>query len=205
LRYSPFAFRSSTECDILDQPFEALSGESRTANGERRRTTDMSTLQIVPMTEQHWPAVREIFAQGIATGNATFETIVPEWAEWDARHLPTCRLLALRDDEVLGWAALCPVSLRQAYRGVAEVSVYIAESARGTGVGSALLASLIAESEHNSIWTLQATIFAENPISIHLHEKTGFRIVGRRERIGCLHGRWLDTVLLERRSEVVGR
>lgn len=165
----------------------------------------MSTWQIVPMTEQHWPAVREIFAQGIATGNATFETIVPEWPGWNARHLPTCRLVALRDGAVLGWAALSPVSVRHVYRGVAEVSVYIAESARGKGVGSALLASLIAESERNGIWTLQAGILAENSVSIHLHENAGFRIVGRRERIGCLHGRWLDTVLLERRSEVVER
>ena len=188
----------------MDQPFEALSGKRRKANGEQRRTTDMSTLQIVPMTEQHWPAVREIFAQGIATGNATFETIVPSWEEWDSRHWPTCRLVALRDGEVLGWAALSPVSVRQVYRGVAEVSVYIDESARCKGVGSALLDALIAESERNGIWTLQATIFAENPISIHLHEKAGFRIVGRRERIGCLHGRWLDTVLMERRSGVAG-
>ena len=164
----------------------------------------MGTLQIIPMTEQHWPAVREIFAQGIAAGNATFETIVPEWAEWDSRHLPTCRLVAVRDTEVLGWAALSPVSIRQVYRGVAEVSVYIAENARGQGIGSALLEALIIESERNGIWMLQAVIHASNAISIHLHEKAGFRIVGTRERIGCLHGRWLDTVLMERRSSIVG-
>jgi len=164
----------------------------------------MSNLQIAPMTEQHWPAVREIFAQGIATGNATFETSVLEWAEWDSRHLPTCRLVALHDGEVLGWAALSPVSVRQVYRGVAEVSVYIAEHARGRGIGAALLAALIAESERNGIWTLQAVIHAENAISIRLHQKAGFRIVGTRERIGCIHGRWLDTVLMERRSSIVG-
>ena len=164
----------------------------------------MNAARILPMTEQHWPAMRDIFAQGIAAGNATFETAVPEWAEWDTRHLSTCRLVALAGDEVLGWAALSPVSVRQVYRGVAEVSVYIAESARGQGIGLTLLEALVAESERNSIWTLQAVIHASNSISIHLHEKAGFRIVGTRERIGCLHGRWLDTVLMERRSPVVG-
>ncbi len=165
----------------------------------------MSTFQIAPMTEQHWPAVREIFAEGIATGNATFETVVPSWDEWHSRHLPTSRLVALRDGQVLGWAALSPVSVRQVYGGVAEVSVYIAESARNQGIGLALLKALITESERNGIWTLQAVIHANNAISIHLHEKAGFRIVGTRERIGCLHGRWLDTVLMERRSLIVGR
>jgi len=164
----------------------------------------MNAVRILPMTEQHWLAVREIFAQGIAAGNATFETVVPEWPEWDTRHLPTCRLIAIRNGEVLGWAALSPVSVRQVYRGVAEVSVYIAESARGQGIGSALLKALITESERNGIWTLQAVIHASNSISIHLHQKAGFRVVGTRERIGWLHGRWLDTVLMERRSRVVG-
>ena len=181
-----------------------ISDGSVLAKGERRMAIDMSTLQITPMTEGHWPAVREIFAQGIATGNATFETVVPEWAEWDARHLPTCRLVALRDGEGLGWAALSPVSVRQVYCGVAEVSVYIAESARGQGIGWALLEALITESERNRIWTLQAVIHASNSMSIHVHQKAGFRVVGTRERIGCLHGRWLDTVLMERRSRVVG-
>lgn len=164
----------------------------------------MSSLQIQCMTERHWPAVREIFAQGIATGTATFETTVPSWEEWDSRHLPTCRLVALRNGEALGWAALSPVSVRHVYRGVAEVSVYIAESARGQGIGVALLEALIAESERNGIWTLQAVIHASNSISIRTHEKAGFRTVGTRERIGCLHGRWLDTVLMERRSRIVG-
>jgi L-amino acid N-acyltransferase YncA len=159
--------------------------------------------EIRTMTEQHWPAVREIFAQGIATGNATFETSVPSWQEWDARHLPTCRLVAVRGGEVLGWAALSPVSVRPVYRGVAEVSVYIAESARGQGLGAALLEAQVADSERNGIWTLQAVIHASNAISIHLHQNAGFRMVGTRERIGCLHGRWLDTVLMERRSTVV--
>src|SRR5579864_3076212 len=161
-------------------------------------------LDIVAMEEEHWDAMREIYAQGIATGNATFETTVPSWEEWHARHLPTCRLLARRGHEVVGWAALTPVSTRHVYRGVAEVSVYIAERAQGQGIGSALLDALIRESERNGIWTLQAGILAENVVSIHLHEKAGFRIVGRRERIGCLDGNWRDTVLMERRSLEVG-
>ncbi len=163
----------------------------------------MSNPEIVPMTGQHWDAVRAIFAQGIATGDATFETTVPSWQDWEARHLSSCRLVAIREGEVLGWAALSPVSVRQVYRGVSEVSVYIADNARGQKIGTALLEALVAESERNGIWTLQAGIFSENVASIRLHEKLGFRIVGTRERIGCLHGRWRDTVLMERRSKVV--
>jgi phosphinothricin acetyltransferase len=161
-------------------------------------------MNITPMSEAHWAAVREIYAQGIATRNATFETALPDWAEWDARHLSMCRLVALRGDEVVGWAALSAVSSREIYRGVAEVSVYVANRAQGKGIGSALLASLIAGSERNGIWTLQAGILAENDASIHLHEKAGFRIVGCREKIGRLDGQWRDTVLMERRSTVVG-
>jgi len=156
------------------------------------------------MTEQHWNAVREIYAQGIATRNATFETTVPTWQEWEDHHLPICRLVAKSGDEILGWAALSAVSGRQVYRGVAEVSVYTAEGVRGRGIGSALLATLVADSERNGIWTLQAGILAENAVSIHLHEKAGFRVIGTRERIGCLDGRWRDTVLMERRSSLIG-
>ncbi len=159
---------------------------------------------ILPMTENHWDAVRQIYWEGIATGKATFEASVPEWAEWDTRHLPTCRLVASSGDGVLGWAALSRVSSRQVYRGVAEVSIYIAERARGRGVGAALLTALITESERNGIWTLQAGIFAENTTSIRLHQRAGFRTVGTRERIACLKGIWRDTVLMERRSRIVG-
>jgi phosphinothricin acetyltransferase len=161
-------------------------------------------MNITPMSEAHWAAVREIYAQGIATRNATFETALPDWAEWDARHLSMCRLVALRGDEVVGWAALSAVSSREVYRGVAEVSVYVADGAQGKGIGSALLSALVAESERMGIWTLQAGILAENDASIHLHEKAGFRIVGCREKIGRLDGQWRDTVLMERRSTVVG-
>jgi phosphinothricin acetyltransferase len=157
---------------------------------------------IVPMREKHWDAVRQIYSEGIATGKATFEESVPDWTEWNARHLPTCRLIARSGDAVLGWAALSRVSSREVYKGVAEVSIYIAE--RGRGAGAALLTALIAESERNGIWTLQAGIFAENATSIRLHQRAGFRIVGTRERIACLNGTWRDTVLMERRSKIAG-
>jgi L-amino acid N-acyltransferase YncA len=164
----------------------------------------MPTCDIVPMTEQHWEAVREIYEQGIATGNATFETSLPDWKEWNERHLPTCRLAALADGKVLGWAALSRVSSRRVYKGVAEVSIYVADEARGRGIGRKLLSALVEASEQNGIWTLQAGILAENVVSIGLHQRAGFRIVGTRERIGCRDGRWRDTVLMERRSVVVG-
>jgi L-amino acid N-acyltransferase YncA len=167
----------------------------------------MSNLQgceIGPMTPEHWETVRKIYQEGIATGNATFETSVPEWEEWDKRHLPSCRLVARADNKVLGWAALSPVSSRCVYGGVAEVSIYVAEDARGQGIGRRLLAALVEASEQNGIWTLQAGIFPENAASIQLHQQAGFRIVGRRERIGRMDGRWRDTVLMERRSAVVG-
>ncbi|WP_201978998.1 GNAT family N-acetyltransferase [Hymenobacter rubidus] len=162
-------------------------------------------MNIVPMTPAHWPAVCAIYAEGIATGNATFTTDLPTWADWDAAHLAVCRLVAVDENgAVLGWAALSPVSGRCVYAGVAEVSVYIGEAARGQGVGRALLAALAAESERQGLWTLQAGIFPENAASLRLHEAQGFRQVGRRERIGQMRGQWRDTLLLERRSAVVG-
>ena len=161
----------------------------------------------LPLTAAHWPAVCTIYTEGLATGNATFATEAPTWEEWDASHLGACRLVAVADDapgQVLGWAALSPVSSRCVYGGVAEVSVYVAAAARGQGVGRALLAALVAESEHQGLWTLQAGIFPENTASVQLHESAGFRLVGRRERIGQLRGIWRDTLLLERRSTLVG-
>jgi phosphinothricin acetyltransferase len=162
-------------------------------------------MSIIPLTADHWAAVRAIYAEGIATGNATFTTEPPTWEAWDTSHLPTCRLVAAdADGRVLGWAALSPVSSRCVYAGVAEVSVYVAENARGQGVGRQLLGALVAESEQLGLWTLQAGIFPENAASVRLHEAAGFRPVGRRERISQLHGVWRDTLLLERRSTVVG-
>ncbi len=151
-----------------------------------------------------WPAVRAIYAEGIATGNATFETEPPGWEAFDAGHLTEPRLVAERGGEVVGWAALAPVSRRAVYAGVADLSIYVAETARGAGVGGLLLAALIRAAETRGIWTLQAGIFPENAASLALHERHGFRVVGRRERIGAMHGRWRDVVLMERRSTEVG-
>jgi L-amino acid N-acyltransferase YncA len=152
---------------------------------------------------EDWPAVREIYSEGIATGNATFETELPDWEKWNRAHRPDCRLIVRKAEQVLGWAALSPVSARWVYSGVAEVSVYVAESARGRGVGKALLNALIEESEHKGIWTLQAGIFPENAASVALHKACGFREVGTRRRIGKLGPTWRDVFLLERRSSKV--
>jgi len=164
----------------------------------------MSEVRIESMRETDWEQVRTIYLEGIATGDATFEELAPSWDGWDSQHLFRCRLVAKRDDEVVGWAALAPVSSRPVYAGVAEVSVYVSSHWRDRGIGSKLLHELIAESEACGLWTLQAGIFQENVASIRLHEKCGFRIVGRRERLGKMAGRWRDVMLLERRSDVVG-
>jgi len=163
----------------------------------------MTSMQIVPMTAADWLAVREIYAQGIATGNATFEENAPEFEVWDRGHLTACRLISRDGDDVAGWAALSPVSGRCVYAGVAEVSVYVGEVARGRGIGLKLLNALVEESEKHGIWTLQAGIFPENEASIAIHQKAGFRIVGTREKLGSMKGRWRDVVLMERRSKVV--
>ena len=149
-------------------------------------------------------AVSRIYKEGIATGMATFEKEVPSWEDWDANHLKSCRIIARNEEEVVGWAALSPVSSRCVYGGVAEVSIYVAATARGKGVGKILMNRLIYESESEGFWTLQAGIFPENKNSIRLHEKSGFRIIGYRERIGQLDGVWKDNVLLERRSSKIG-
>ncbi len=150
-----------------------------------------------------WPRVRAIYEDGIRSGDATFETEAPEWEAWDAGHL-ALRLVAERDGEVVGWAALSAVSDRCVYQGVAEVSVYVADAARGAGVGRALLEELVARSEADGIWTLQAGVFPENEASLRLHRACGFREVGVRERLGELGGVWRDVLLLERRSARVG-
>ena len=159
---------------------------------------------IDKMQTSDWDQVSSIYTEGIATGDATFETHSPDFASWDASHLPSCRLVARDVGSILGWAALSPVSSRCVYGGVAEVSVYVAASARGKRIGRRLLAALVAESECNGIWTLQAGILAENRASIAIHKACGFREVGRRERLGKLKGLWRDVVLMERRSGTVG-
>jgi phosphinothricin acetyltransferase len=150
-----------------------------------------------------WPAVRAIYEEGIRSGDATFETETPSWERWDAAH-SQLRLVAERNRSVVGWAALSPVSDRCCYGGVGEVSVYVAEAARGAGLGRSLLDELVERSEQAGYWTLSAGVFPENEASIRLHEACGFREVGTRERLGELHGVWRDVVLLERRSALVG-
>jgi L-amino acid N-acyltransferase YncA len=159
---------------------------------------------IDEMNAADWPAVKRIYEDGIASGVATFETEAPSWERWDTSHRPDHRLVARAGAEVLGWAALSPYSVRSAYAGVAEVSVYVAEAHRAKGVGRALLERLVADTEAAGIWTLQAGVFPANEPSLALHRSLGFRVVGVRERIGKLAGQWSDVVLLERRSESVG-
>lgn len=160
---------------------------------------------IRSMASADWPAVREIYREGIESGNATFETVVPEWEAWSEGKHPTVRLVACDGDEVLGFATISLVSKRPVYAGVGEVMVYVAARARGRGIGRELLDALVAASESAGFWTLQAGIFPENAASLLAHERAGFRVVGRRARIGRFHdGRWRDTILLERRSDTVG-
>jgi L-amino acid N-acyltransferase YncA len=163
-------------------------------------------IQIRPLAREDWDSVLAIYLEGIATGLATFETTAPSWESWDSSHLRFARLVAVSEvgRQLAGWAALSPVSRRSVYAGVSEVSVYVGSGFRGQGVGGVLLDHLIDQSESNSIWTLQASIFPENKESIALHANRGFRQIGFRERVAKLNGVWRDTVLLERRSRIVG-
>jgi L-amino acid N-acyltransferase YncA len=160
-------------------------------------------VRIEPLRTEHWPDVARIYAEGIATRNATFETEVPSWDAWDSAHLAEHRLVATEGEAVLGWAALVPVSERCVYGGVVENSVYVAASAQGRRLGGAPLDALVDSTEAAGIWTIQTGIFPENEASVRLHERAGFRVVGRRERLGKLDGVWRDVLLLERRSGVV--
>jgi phosphinothricin acetyltransferase len=159
----------------------------------------IETLQLAD-----WACVRAIYLEGIATGQATFEQNAPDWETWTSKQLPRCRLIARHEGRVIGWAALTPYSTRAVYAGVAEVSLYVAGDARGRGAGRRLLAALVECSEAAGIWTLQAGIFPENGASVRVHELCGFRVVGRRDRIGQMNGQWRDVLLLERRSQKVG-
>jgi L-amino acid N-acyltransferase YncA len=158
---------------------------------------------IRDLEKRDWPAVAVIWAEGIATGSATFETEVPSWEEFDRTRLPGQRLVAVDDGEVVGWAALSPASSRECYAGVAENSVYVTSASRGRGIGRALLDALVAHADSAGIWTIQTSVFPENQASVALHERVGFRVVGRRERIAELDGVWRDTLFLERRSPSV--
>lgn len=158
-------------------------------------------MSVRPLVRDDWPAVREIYKQGIATGDATFETEAPDWSAWDRAH--SLRLVAEQGGEVLGWAALSPVSERCVYEGVAEDSIYVSSAAQGRGVGRLLLDELVRRAEADGIWTVQTGIFPENRASLELHKRCGFRVVGVRERLGKHDGVWRDVVFLERRSKEV--
>lgn len=162
-------------------------------------------VRVLPMTAEHARGVLDVFDEGVRAGNATFETRVPPWDEWDARHAAEHRFVVLDEGGVvLGWAAVAPVSSRAAYSGVVELSVYVAARAHGRGVGGALVRAVVASTEAAGIWTVQSGVFRENDASLALHERHGFRVVGVRERVGRRDGVWRDVVLLERRSPVVG-
>ncbi len=163
-----------------------------------------ATVEVRRFQPNDWPAVQAIYQQGIDTGHATFQTTAKEWAEWDNSTLKECRLVAVMGEQVVGWAALSPVSNRPVYAGVAEVSIYVAPAHQGCGIGRRLLTALVMESERAGFWTLQAGIFPENRASLELHQKCGFRVVGVRHKLGQMHGLWRDVVLLERRSQNVG-
>ncbi|WP_281975308.1 GNAT family N-acetyltransferase [Halobacillus litoralis] len=159
---------------------------------------------IDQMLPEDWEQVRRIYIEGIDTGHATFEKEIPSWKSWNTVHSPDCRIVARSKEKILGWAAISPVSKRNVYAGVAEVSVYVSQFSMGKGIGNLLLQALINKSEENGFWTLQSGIFPENVASLKVHYKNGFREVGRRERIGKMDGIWRDTILLERRSENTG-
>jgi len=161
-------------------------------------------ISIQKMKDEEWPDVKYIYQEGIATGDATFESEAPDWEQWDKSHLRDCRLVAKSGEKIVGWAALIPVSSRCVYDGVAEVSLYVRDSFRGRGIGTELLKAAIEESQRAGIWTLQSGTFPENAASIAIQKACGFREVGRREKIGCMNGQWRDVVLMERRSKVVG-
>ena len=161
-------------------------------------------MNIRNMQSLDWDEVSRIYKQGIETGFATFEQQVPSYENWDETHVKSCRLVAEEAGKVLGWAALSHVSSRCVYGGVAEVSVYIGAQSRGKGVGKALLKKLITESENAGFWTIQSGIFPENASSIALHEKVGFRFIGKRERVAKIHGIWKDNLLFEKRSDKIG-
>jgi phosphinothricin acetyltransferase len=160
-------------------------------------------VRIEPMTAAHADAVLVIYQEGLNTGDASFELTAPDWRGWDAAHLSQHRFVAVDEGgSVAGWVAVSAVSSRCVYAGVVEHSVYVAEQARGRGVGRALLSALIASTESAGIWTIESGVFPENVASLALHASLGFRIVGRRERIGCHRGVWRDTLLLERRAKI---
>ncbi|WP_078553026.1 GNAT family N-acetyltransferase [Bacillus alkalicellulosilyticus] len=164
----------------------------------------IDTVTVRTMVEDDWDQVCVIYEEGIKTGKATFQQTVPSWEAWDKGHLKPCRLVACQNTTIVGWVALSPVANTCAYKGVAELSLYVKEAVRGQGVGDHLLKTLIPQSESDGFWTLHAGIIRENTASIRLHMKNGFREIGYRERVSKLNGQWRDVLLMERRSTVVG-
>lgn len=162
-------------------------------------------MNIRSLNPGDWSEVSSIYQKGINTGNATFEKLVPDWESWDKDHMRECRLVAEQNNIIVGWAALSKVSGRCIYSGVAEVSVYVKPEYQGKGIGRSLLEELIAQSEENGIWTLQAGIFPENKSSIRIHEHCGFKKIGVREKLGKMDGKWRDVLFMERRSQSVGQ
>jgi phosphinothricin acetyltransferase len=158
---------------------------------------------IREMLETDSQSILEIYRMGLETRNATFETTIPSWQEWDSKHLSHSRFVSEENGKVTGWAALTPFSTRDVYRGVAEVSIYVARELRGKKIGSDLMKQIITSSELNGIWTLVSSVFPENEATLRLHNKFGFRIIGRRQSIAQLDGKWRDTILLERRSSMI--
>ncbi|WP_286856642.1 GNAT family N-acetyltransferase [Sphingobacterium sp. UBA7625] len=161
-------------------------------------------MDIISFGKEQFREIAEIYRQGLETGNATFETSVPNWEDWDKSKLEHSRFAAVIDNIIVGWAALSAVSDRCVYGGVAEVSIYISNDHKGKGIGKALMTKLITESEIHGIWTIQSGMFPENEATIALHKSTGFRIIGHREKIGKLGDTWRDTVIMERRSKTIG-
>ena len=161
-------------------------------------------MEFTTITKHNYPEVSKIYKEGLSTGYATFETQVPVWKDWDANHFPFCRIALLNKTKMLGWAALSPTSKRKVYKGVAEISIYVSGSNRNKGIGTMLLHKLIIESENNNIWTLQASIMDANQSSLKIHLNSGFRKIGYREKIGNLNGMWLNNIILERRSKLIG-
>lgn len=159
--------------------------------------------QIQNFTREDWPIISSIYQEGLKTGMATFETKIPSWDQWDANHIKSCRLKALKDNYLVGWAALSPTSKRTVYKGVAEVSIYITSKHQNSGIGKLLLSRLIEDSEKEGFWTLQASIFSNNVASIALHQSQGFRLIGYREKVGKLNGVWYNNTILERRSKII--
>lgn len=164
----------------------------------------LKNLRFRPIEKKDWPRISEIYALGITTGNATFQEEIPSWENWNKTHIIPCRILVEIDTQIIGWAALSLVSSRYVYRGVSEISIYIDPCFSGKKIGVSLLQKLILASEKQGFWTLQAGIFPENTASLTIHKHLGFRTIGKRERVGKLKGVWRDTVLLERRSLVIG-